>query len=147
MNFSLDSNCMISCMSEDHDFHAASFAAFLKIHEESNRLILSAHSRLESLSTVTRMPLPLRVDLEAALASWTALFGKATIVTPSEEDYDNAIQTCRRANIAGGVLYDALIAQTVHRHGATKLLSWNTKHMKLVAPAGLEVLRPDMVLI
>jgi len=147
MSFSLDSNCMIALMSDDHAFHEATHAAYLKLAETGRPLFIASHSRLEVLSVLTRMPPPKRIHLETAMEFLLGAFPKARFVDPIASDYDNAIRSCLSARIAGGVLYDALIANIVHRHGAMQMLTWNAKHMKLVAPAGLEVLRPDQVLL
>jgi predicted nucleic acid-binding protein len=145
MIFSMDSNCLVALLHSGHPLNAQTSDAYLKIRGVAEGLVLSSHSRLETLSVLTRMPPPARVSLEHALESLDRSFGFARLEQPLEEDYAHAIEACFRVNLAGGVLYDALIAHSVHRHGATKLLTWNTKHMKLVAPSGLEVLRPDMV--
>jgi predicted nucleic acid-binding protein len=146
--FSFDTNCLVAILSGWHPHHQESRRAFdLMMRKNAEGLVLAAHTYLECFSVLTRMPKPMRIEPQPAREAIDKAFGHATRAIPSLELYDSILEACATTGNAGGLAYNALIANTVYREGARCILTWNAKHMKLVAPAGLEVLRPDMVLI
>jgi len=54
----------------------------------------------------------------------------------------SAIETLAHLELGGGRVYDAIIAYSAARAGATVLLTWNVKHFLPLAPPGLEVREP-----
>lgn len=48
----------------------------------------------------------------------------------------------RDREIAGGTVYDALIAEAAHRAGARSLVTLNRQHFERLAPEGLEIVEP-----
>jgi predicted nucleic acid-binding protein len=44
--------------------------------------------------------------------------------------------------VAGGLVYDAVIARSIFNAGARVLLTWNVQDFLQVAPAGLEIITP-----
>jgi predicted nucleic acid-binding protein len=146
--YSFDTNCLVAILSEWHPHHKDSVGALLEISKQrDNELVLAAHTLFECFSVLTRMPKPHRIEPEAARIAIGDAFGPARRAVPDLELYDAILEACVASGFAGGLAYDALIAHTVHRHGATHLITWNTRHLERVAPKGLHVLRPDQVLL
>ena len=84
--------------------------------------VVSCHALLECFSLLTRMPPPFRFSPEAG---WSMM------------------EELVKAGVAGGKIYDALIARGVFSAGAAVLLTWNVKDILRVAPPGLDVLSPE----
>jgi hypothetical protein len=53
------------------------------------------------------------------------------------------IQDVAASGVAGGSIYDAVIARSSFEAGAAVLLTWNVGDFLRVAPVGLEVLTPE----
>ncbi|MBI1357317.1 MAG: PIN domain-containing protein [Acidobacteria bacterium] len=106
-------------------------------------LILPVHVMAESFSVLTRLPRPRRLPPNLA---WRLLeerfFSKCAAASLEKQDLANAVAACRDAGAAGGRVYDALIAASAARAGATVLWTLNPKHFLAVAPQGLAVMRP-----
>ena len=81
-------------------------------------LQLPAHAALESFSVLTRLPGDARL---APLDAATLLSARFTVVAPMEEVALGLVDRLGRLGIAGGAVYDALIAATATSVGATLL--------------------------
>ena len=53
-----------------------------------------------------------------------------------------ALDELSARSIGGGLLYDAIIAQSCFEAGAKVLLTWNVRDYLRVAPAALEIRKP-----
>ncbi len=79
---------------------------------------IPAHAAVESYSVLTRLPLPGRVrPAAAALLLDRAFAGRFVALTGGEQEA--VLADVARLGIAGGTVYDALIAATALRHGLT----------------------------
>jgi toxin FitB len=99
-----------------HALHQIAVAAIKEVRW------LTAHVLAESFSSITRMPPPLA---GAAGPTWTALrraFPEPPVVL-SADGYVAALQALADAGIAGGRVYDAIIAATAREVGARLLTS------------------------
>lgn len=100
-------------------------AALLSWHEghESARRAASggaipAHALLESYSVLTRLPAPHRVAPDVANRLLTGWFSPDTILHPAPALGASIVARLATAGIAGGAVYDALVALTAAEHGA-----------------------------
>jgi len=92
---------------------------------------------------LTRLPSPRRALPETAAGVLAVYFGSdAEICGLDPEDCWSAITDLARYGRGGGRIYDAVIALSTYRAGASVLLTWNVKDFLLVAPPGLEVRVP-----
>ena len=108
-----DSSVLVPALMESHEFHAAC--------HESAGLIDAAigHALVEAYAVLTRLPQPYTVPpVQAAAAVRT--YATNTLVLPGDE-VANALDRFGTRRVAGGASYDALIAATASRYGATLL--------------------------
>jgi len=110
-----DSSVVIAALAPWHTAHAA---ARSELMGDERRLV--AHVAFEVVSVLSRMPEDRRMAPSVVLESLENDYADPWLVLTGEEHL-----TClRRATLAGlrgGMLYDALIAATAKRHGATLL--------------------------
>jgi predicted nucleic acid-binding protein len=109
----LDTSVVIPMFAAWHEAHRSSI---LLLAEEPR---LPAHVAIESFSVLTRLPTPHRVPASVVVEFLDRVFPPATRLVPDGPELAAFPRTCMEAGIAGGAVYDALVAMTVRRHGAT----------------------------
>lgn len=62
-------------------------------------------------------------------------------VNLTSEEYRSTIRAAASASIAGGTLYDYLIASCALKAQADVIYTWNTRHYQLFGPEIVEKLR------
>ena len=108
----VDTSVVVAAFATWHDGHRAALAAL------DRQPRLPAHVLLESYSVLTRLPPPHRTS-PATASSFLEL--RFTALGLRQADYRGLVATAMRGGLAGGSVYDALIAWTAKRAGATLL--------------------------
>ena len=109
----------------DTSIAVAAFASWHEGHEAARGVMarrprLIAHCALEAYSVLTRLPPPHRVAAGVVQAFVAGAFPKPLLgLTP--EDHSALLESATGAGIDGGAIYDALVATTARRAGATLL--------------------------
>ncbi len=111
----LDTSVVVAAFASWHEGHAAAAAATL-----SRGLRLPAHVVLESYSVLTRLPPPHRAPADTAATFLREQF-PAEPLTLSGSAQRELVDAAVRAGLVGGAIYDALVAATAKRAGATLL--------------------------
>jgi predicted nucleic acid-binding protein len=89
------------------------------------------------------MPPPYRLPPDIARQTIEENFARgALVVGVKAGGVWEKIGNLARLGIAGGQVYDALIAWCAVDAGATVLLTWNVKHFTAIAPPDLKVQEP-----
>jgi predicted nucleic acid-binding protein len=107
----LDSSIVVACFGAWHENHSAA----LGVLKQDPRL--PVHAALEAYSVLTRLPDPFRADPATVAEFLRRTFpGPRLTLEPGEHD---ALPTrLARLGVAGGAVYDALIALTTQAAGA-----------------------------
>ena len=109
----VDTSVVIAAFAVWHG-HRAALAAL------DRRPRLPAHVLLDSYSVLTRFPPPHRTSPAAATSFLETRFAEPLLALPPA-DYRNLVESAARGGLAGGSIYDAVIAWTAKRAGATLL--------------------------
>ena len=89
--------------------------------------------------------MPNRVPPDQAIQRLDLVHRRLKLVSLDGETYLAAIRWAAEGQIAGGTIYDALIAKRAIASGARRIYSWNTRHFqrfgepiatRLITPAG-----------
>ncbi len=99
-------------------------------------LVLSAHSLAETYSVLTRLPGDARVAADDAVALLDADF---RVVTPSASEQESAHRLLAAAGIAGGAVYDGLVAIAA-RSAGMPLATHDRRALGTYAALGVRVL-------
>lgn len=107
----------------DTSLLVAGFATWHEAHEVAHGLIserphVPAHVALETYSVLTRLPPPHRVPAKVA-GDFVRRVMEDRVLVPPDDVFDELIGLAVRHQISGGGIYDAFIALTVLRNGAT----------------------------
>ena len=77
-----------------------------------------AHVLAESYATLTRLPPPFRLSPRDSLTFLSSAFRDETL-TLSSDGHLRIMQILAERGVAGGAIYDCVIAETAREHGAT----------------------------
>jgi predicted nucleic acid-binding protein len=123
-----DTSVLIPVFLEDHEHHEPSIEAFVKADRQSASC--AAHSLAEFYAVVTRLPGRHRLGGDQALLFMQEVRERLTIVALTSDEYFAALQAAGALGIAGGTVYDVLLAHCALKANAATLLTWNVKHFR-----------------
>lgn len=107
----LDSSVVVACFGAWHENHAAAIGVL----DQDPRL--PAHAALEAYSVLTRLPDPFRAEPAIVAEFLRRTFSGSRLILGRAE-HETLPARLASLGIAGGAVYDALIAFTAHAAGA-----------------------------
>ena len=110
----VDTSVVVAGFASWHEGHASAAAVLAR------RPRVPAHVLIEAYSVLTRLPPPHRAPAELVATFLTERFPEAPLVLPPRV-YASLVAAAAVEGVAGGAIYDALIAATVRHAGATLL--------------------------
>lgn len=138
-----DSNCLIAIVSPWHVHHRAAQSEVGQRLDRGETMFLAGPSLVETYAVLTRLPLPLRISpAEAIRVLETNFLATGTIVTLDRHSYRTLLNRSARDGIAGGRLYDAVIALCAERAPVQVLVTFNEDHFSGVLPPEIEIVVP-----
>lgn len=108
----VDTSVVIAGLLQDHAQHESA-RPILASHP-----MIPAHVALETYSVLTRLPVPGRIPPEAA-ARLIARAAAGRLRALSADEQEELLADLPRLGIAGGAVYDALVAATALKHRLT----------------------------
>jgi predicted nucleic acid-binding protein len=131
-----------SAVTPDSSVVIAAFSAWNEHHEAAIEALgdardLVAHAELESYSVLTRLPEPLRAEPELVAEYLLEDFSGKRMVL-GEAERRALIGRLALLSIAGGAVYDALVAVTAAHHGY-RLLSCDRRAASTYDRLGVDV--------
>lgn len=140
-HFLCDTSCLVASACGWHEHHSRTVADIERRVRHGEELVIASHSLVEAYAVLTRLPPPNRLATDTALALIEANWKTAAVVHLNADDTWRALRNARRLGMAGGQAYDAVIAASAEKAGASTLLTWNVRHfarfangMRIVAP-------------
>ena len=140
----LDTSVLLPAMVTAHENHQLARPWLERAIAGEFRLFLAAHSLAECFATLTRLPRGLGVSPAQASSIIRGNLiqrAKATIVALGTDDYLAVLDELSRGIIAGGVIYDALIARAARLHHA-KVVTFNHRHFVHLVPDPTDLVIP-----
>jgi predicted nucleic acid-binding protein len=128
----LDTSVLVPVFYGDHPHHVASLDLFTSL--KKTQASCGAHSLAEVYSTLTRMPGKFRVSGEQVMLFIGSIRERLTVVSLDADEYAESLKTFAALGIAGGAIYDALLAACAKKAKAESLYTWNTRHYAQFGP-------------
>ncbi len=132
MKVFFDTSVLVAAFHGDHEHHESSLHAFLKYPKRE--AAASVHSLAEVFSTLTALPGKHRVGPDQAMLFLQTMRERLTLVALSEVEYYEAIDAASARAIAGGAVYDALLAHCALKIKAQTLYTWNVRDFQRLGP-------------
>jgi len=130
-----DTTVLVAWFLEYHPDHATAWSWAGRVQRREVRGIVALHSLSETWSVISafpRSPVPSTESVAAFVLGKVA--ADLEVVTPSIEDYRDAIGAMALAGIRGGAIFDALILQAARKAKADLVLTFDVKDFRRVAP-------------
>ncbi len=122
----LDTSVLVPVFYGDHPHHAASFGLFSQFSKA--QASCGAHSLAEVYSTLTRMPGKFRVSGDQVMLFIGSIRERLTVVSLDDGEYAEALGAFAALGVAGGAIYDALLAACALKVNAEIIYTWNVRH-------------------
>ena len=143
VKFGLDTSCIVPLLSVGHSQHAPTLAGYTVRRRRAEQPVIPVHALLESFSVLTRSPAPLFISPAQVRKMLVENFSEvAEFPGLSPHQCWAGLDELAARSLGGGMVYDAIIADSCIQAGAGVLLTWNVRDFLRVAPAGLEIRQP-----
>jgi predicted nucleic acid-binding protein len=138
-----DTSCMVAAVCSWHEYHDRAALAIESRLNLRGRMIVAAPALIEAYSVLTHLPAPHRLSPSDALSLMEMNFMRTVkIVALPPEDYASILRDAPTAGVAGGRIYDAIIAACARRGGARTLLTFNDSHFRPLSGPDLAIAVP-----
>ena len=136
-----DTSVIVAGLIEAHPMHGRAFPWIKQVKDEKLELVVAAHTIAESYAVLSSLPIKPRISPLVArklLLENVESFGKIISLTPAE--YLNTINRLSKIGLAGGIIYDALIAKVAQKSRVERLVTINVEDFRRVWPEGEDVI-------
>jgi predicted nucleic acid-binding protein len=123
MKIFFDTSVLLPVFYADHPYHEASIEVFST--QGKKQAACAAHSAAELYSTLTRLPVRPRIGTEQEMLFVESLRERVSLVALDGAEYLETVSEVARRRLAGGIVYDALIAACARKFRAAVLYTWN----------------------
>jgi predicted nucleic acid-binding protein len=127
----IDTSVAVALVVADHEHHLATIGAI-----GDRRLGLAGHAAFETFSVLTRLPPPARRPPDVVARLLADNFPQNRFLSPDRAAV--LIEVLGKAGIAGGSVYDALVAATAIEHGL-KLATRDLRALVTYRALGVDV--------
>jgi len=132
----LDSSVLIAGMLGLHSDHLRARVWLEKAKNGDIEAIVSAHSLVEVYSVLTRMPRPLQVSTNVALQLIESnILNYSEVIALTADDYRDLIRHLSQVGIAGGAVYDGIIACAAAKAQVDQIITLNARDFRRIYPA------------
>lgn len=126
--FFTDTSCIVAALSAWHDHHEPAAGEIERRRARGEAMFLAAPSLIETYSVLTRLPQPRRLaPAEALTLIEDEFLRRATVITLDEGAYLDVLRRAVREGVAGGRVYDAVIAACARAAAVDTLLTFNVR--------------------
>jgi len=130
-----DTSVLVAAIVEAHPRHEQAAAWLRRARAGEIEFLAAAHSLAELYSTLSTLPARPRISPAAA---WQLVRENvataARLIALSTTDYTATLERAAETALAGGVIYDALIARAAEIAGADHLLTLNAADFRRISP-------------
>ncbi len=123
-----DTSCLVAALCPWHEHHERTREELEVRAAKKEKLVLAAHSLVETYSVLTRLPASHRLRGADALALLEVNWASTRAVHLTSAETWRALKEAEKRGITGGQTYDALIAAAAMKAKAGALITWNGKN-------------------
>jgi predicted nucleic acid-binding protein len=134
---------MVPALSPWHEHHPAAVAEINRRLDRGEPMVVAAPSLVETYSVLTRLPHHRRLVPDDALALIEASFvGPSQVVALDPGAYVDLLRRAPGGKVAGGRIYDAVIAACARQADVGVLVTFNVAHFRPLVDRSIEVRAP-----
>jgi predicted nucleic acid-binding protein len=133
----LDTSVLVAALVRSHPRHEPARRWLARALAGEITLALAAHTLAELHATLTTLPVRPRISPETAARLRDDNLPRGTEIVPlGADDYRIVLRRMVDLGLAGGVVYDALIARAAERAGVDRLVTLNDRDFRRAWPTG-----------
>jgi predicted nucleic acid-binding protein len=141
--FLADTSCIVASVQPYHSHRHRALGELGRRLDAGAAMVVAAHSLAEAYSVLTRVPSPYRsTPAEAIAALHVSFVEQADVVALDPASYVSRLQHMASDGVAGGRVYDALIAACAVQAKVDTVLTFNERHFRPLLPDSIEVVVP-----
>ena len=141
MKILFDTSIILAALVENHPMHGRALPWFQQAKAKEFDLVIASHTLAELYAVLST--LPIRPRISPAIA-WRLIHENiddlAAIISLSPAEYSSTIKKMSDLGLAGGIIYDALIAKVAQKAKVERLLTLNIEHFRRVWPGAEKIL-------
>jgi len=135
-----DTSVLVAALVESHPMHSLAFPWLERANAGEIELLASTHTVAELFAVLTRLHVQPRISPTMAHQLIEGVVDVASsLVELSASDYVAVVARMANLGLAGGTVYDALIARAAEKSQADRLMTFNERHFRAVWPEGEEI--------
>jgi predicted nucleic acid-binding protein len=135
----LDTSVLLAALVRSHPRHAQARPWLVRARAGEIVIVLAAHTLAELHATLTTLPVRPRISPQTAERLRNDNLPETTeIVALAVDDYRSVVQGAVELGLAGGVIYDALIARAAENGRADRLVTLNESDFRRAWPEGAD---------
>ena len=136
MRILLDTSTLIAAMVEGHPSHTLALPWLQRVKAKTDVGLVAAHSLAELYAILTRLPVAPRIPPTLALQLIQRnVLDTCEVVALSAADYVTLLDHLAGLEMAGGVVYDALLLHAAWKAGVDQVVTLNAHDFRRVYPA------------
>jgi predicted nucleic acid-binding protein len=136
-----DTSVLVAAIVEAHPRHSGAASWLKRAKSKEIELLTASHSLAELYSTLSSLPARPRLSpADAWRLVRENVVESAHLIALSPAEYSKTLQRASEMGLAGGVIYDALIARAAEKAGAERLLTLNEGDFLRVWPESAPIL-------
>ena len=137
MKILFDTSVIIAGLVESHPMHKKAFPWLKKAKAEMFESMVASHTIAELYAVLSTLPIKPRIT---PLVAWKLINENiepnCKVIPLSAGEYKSVIKQVSELGLAGGIVYDALIAKAAQKSKVERLLTLNIDHFNRVWPGG-----------
>lgn len=137
-----DTSCMVATVCTWHTHHSRITEELERRFSQGEEMIVAAPALVEAYAVLTRLPSPYRLASSDAFALLEANFMGTKIIALDGKSYRSLLHQASDDRIAGGRIYDAVIAACAFQAKVATLLTFNERHFSAFAEKGIAIVVP-----
>lgn len=134
MTVVLDTSVLVAGLVEAHPSHRAAFPWLRRVAAGAERGAVAAHTVAETYAVLTALPHRPRITPAAGLELIRTNLRRFRIVPLGTRDYQRVVRALAQADLAGGIVYDALIAWAAAKVRAERIVTLNPRDFDRLGP-------------
>jgi len=141
MRILFDTSVIIAGLVESHPMHRRAFPWLKRAKADEFEWIVASHTIAELYAVLSTLPIKPRITPLIARKLITEFIepnGKIISLTPGE--YKSVIKQISELGLAGGIIYDALIAKVAQKSRVERLLTLNIDDFSRAWPGGEKII-------
>ncbi len=131
-----DTSVWVAALVESHDDNERAAPWIEKVKQQTVTAVISAHTLAEVYSVLTRAPFrPMLSPAQAYHLMEDNIIGKVEVIALTVDDYSDLIRNLAKTGVAGGAVYDGVIACAAAKAQVDHIVTFNARDFRRVYPS------------